>query len=73
MLDDRVSEPPRALQWTPRQETETQSRNGDEPLLTADRLEAIVMGPSPAVESTVAPEVAQTRDRPTWASDMFGS
>ncbi|KAF3024693.1 hypothetical protein E8E15_010111 [Penicillium rubens] len=64
MLDDRVSEPPRALQWTPRQETETQSRNGDEPLLTADRLEAIVMGhrvPS-AVPATLRAELSQRRE-----------
>ncbi|KAI2729287.1 transcriptional regulator family: Fungal Specific TF [Penicillium roqueforti] len=61
MLDDRVSEPPRTLQWTPRQDTETQSRNGNEPLLTADWLETIVMGhriPS-AVPATLRAEISQ--------------
>lgn len=64
MLDDRVSEPPRTLQWTPRQDTETHSRNGNEPLLTADWLETIVMGhrvPS-AVPATLRAELSQRRE-----------
>ncbi|KGO76726.1 hypothetical protein PITC_090800 [Penicillium italicum] len=64
MLDDRVSEPPRALQWTPRQDSETQSRNRNEPLLTADWLETIVMGhrvPS-AVPVTLRAELFQHRE-----------
>ncbi|CAI7641036.1 unnamed protein product [Penicillium palitans] len=64
MLHNRVSEPPRTLQWTPRQDTETQSRNGNEPLLTADWLETIVMGhrvPS-AVPATLRAELSQNRE-----------
>ncbi|KAJ9490208.1 hypothetical protein VN97_g3070 [Penicillium thymicola] len=63
-LHNRVSEPPRTLQWTPRQDTETQSRNGNEPLLTADWLETIVMGhrvPS-AVPATLRAELSQNRE-----------
>ena len=61
ILDDRVSEPARTLQWTPRQDLETQSRTGNEPLLTADWLETIVMGhrvPS-AVPATLRAEISQ--------------
>ncbi|KAJ5954221.1 hypothetical protein N7501_008500 [Penicillium viridicatum] len=64
MLHNRVSEPPRTLQWTPRHDTEIQSRNGNEPLLTADWLETIVMGhrvPS-AVPATLRAELSQNRE-----------
>ncbi|KAJ5184310.1 hypothetical protein N7472_009150, partial [Penicillium cf. griseofulvum] len=64
MLDDRVSGSPRILQWTPQQDTETQSRNRNEPLLTADWLETIVMGhriPS-TVPATLRAELSQRRE-----------
>ncbi|KAJ5961159.1 uncharacterized protein N7479_008309 [Penicillium vulpinum] len=58
-LSDPVSRPPRTLQWTRQQETETQTHDGNEPLLTADWLETIVMGhrvPS-AVPATLRAEL----------------
>ncbi|KAJ5500727.1 hypothetical protein N7453_009778 [Penicillium expansum] len=64
MLDERMSASPRTLQWTPQQDRETQSRNGNEPLLTADWLETIVMGhrvPS-AVPATLRAELSQHRE-----------
>ncbi|KAJ5774889.1 hypothetical protein N7457_009785 [Penicillium paradoxum] len=64
MLNDRVSEAPRISQWTPRQSSDTQSRSGNEPLLTADWLEKIVMGhrvPS-AVPATLRAEVSQHQE-----------
>ncbi|CAI7609332.1 unnamed protein product [Penicillium glandicola] len=64
MLHNRESEPPRTLQWTPRQDTETQSRNRNEPFLTADWLETIVMGhrvPS-AVPATLRAGLSQRRE-----------
>ncbi|KAG0158695.1 hypothetical protein PDIDSM_6214 [Penicillium digitatum] len=64
MLDDRMSEPPRTLQCTPRQDRETQSRNLNDPRLTADWLETIVMGhrvPS-AVPATLRAELLQHRE-----------
>ncbi|KAJ5162765.1 uncharacterized protein N7500_004595 [Penicillium coprophilum] len=80
ILDDRVSEPPPTLQWTPRQDTETQNSNRNESLLTADWLETIVMGhrvPS-AVPATLRAELSQHREpehsptqQDTTPSDRF--
>lgn len=59
--NDRVSELPQTLRWTPRQHLETQTRNTDEPVVTADWLETIVMGhriPS-TVPAALRAEVSQ--------------
>ncbi|KAJ5385407.1 hypothetical protein N7517_003318 [Penicillium concentricum] len=64
MLDSRVPESPRTVQWTPQQDTDTQNRNRNEPLLTADWLETIVMGhrvPS-TVPATLRAELSQRRE-----------
>lgn len=44
VLDNIMLEPPRTLQRSTKVDTETQQRNPNEPLLTADWLETIVMG-----------------------------
>src|SRR4051794_31114173 len=63
VLDNIMVEPPRTLRRSTRVDTETQQRNWNEPLLTADWLETIVMGhrvPS-AIPAPLRAELSQNQ------------